>query len=113
MKTYGIALFMALYAASPALADCDDPENPVPEEDCDGDGYAPVDGDCDDSQAEINPDAEEVCGDEQDNDCDNVVDEGCGTPIEEGELMGGSSCGQSGGGLAWLAPFALFVRRRR
>ena len=113
MKPIGLALLMALFTVSPALAECDDPENPVPEEDCDGDGFAPVDGDCDDTQAEINPDAEEVCGDDQDNDCDSVVDEGCDPAIEQGELMGGSSCGQSGGGLAWFAPLVFFVRRRR
>ena len=113
MKTFCITLFIAFVGASPAWADCDDPDNPVPEEDCDGDGFTPADGDCDDLQSQINPDAEEVCGDETDNDCDDVIDEECGTPIEEGELMGGSSCGQSGGGLAWVAPFAFFVRRRR
>ena len=113
MKSFGITLIVALYAASPALADCDDPENPAAEDDCDGDGFTPVDGDCDDTAADINPDADEVCGDDVDNDCDDVIDEGCDSSIEEGELMGGSSCGQSGGGLAWLAPMFLFARRRR
>ena len=113
MKTYGIVFFLAICSASPALAECDDPDNPVSEEDCDGDGFAPADGDCDDTSVDVNPNADEICGDDIDNDCDESIDEDCGTPIEEGELMGGSSCGQSGGGLAWMAPLILFMRRRQ
>jgi hypothetical protein len=39
-----------------------------------GDGWAAHAADCDDSRADVNPDAEEVC-DEADNDCDGAVDE--------------------------------------
>ncbi len=54
-----------------------DPENVV--EGCDpGDGYVEVAGDCDDSDAEVNPDALEVCNERDDN-CDGVVDEGVTT----------------------------------
>jgi hypothetical protein len=53
------------------------------------DGYAPVGGDCDDSNASINPGAEEICDDGVDNDCDGSIDEGCG---------GGGSNGGGGGG---------------
>lgn len=49
--------------------------------DADGDGYttcgtATVDPDCDDSDANVFPDAGEVAGDEADNDCDGLIDEG-------------------------------------
>ncbi len=48
-----------------------DPEELV---DADGDGFA-EDEDCDDGDATVNPDADEVC-DEVDNDCDGEIDEG-------------------------------------
>ncbi len=49
---------------------------PVPEgyEDFDGDGWMEVD-DCDDNNAAVNPDADEVCDDDIDNNCDGVIDE--------------------------------------
>ncbi|MFH1723766.1 MAG: PKD domain-containing protein [Elusimicrobiota bacterium] len=45
-------------------------------DDADGDGAYVCAGDCDDSNSEIHPGAEEVC-DAVDNDCDGTVDEGC------------------------------------
>ena len=55
---------------------CDNcPETPNPlQEDGDGDG-AGTPCDCDDTNAEIAPDAPEVCDDDIDNDCDESVDE--------------------------------------
>ena len=42
---------------------------------CPGVTYVGVDGDCDDGNAEVNPDAAELC-DELDNDCDGIIDPG-------------------------------------
>ena len=53
------------------------------EEDSDSDGYAPIDGDCNDKESLINPDALDV-EDEVDNDCDGLTDET--EPCEEGSL---------------------------
>jgi hypothetical protein len=43
-----------------------------PNTDADGDGWTVGDGDCDDDNAEINPDAIDYAGDEIDDDCDGV-----------------------------------------
>ena len=113
MKRLWILWLIALAVSEPAFADCDDPDNPSESDDCDEDGFTVGDGDCDDDDPDQNPGADEICDDAIDNNCDGEADEGCGTPIGEGELLGGSSCGQSGGGLAWLAPLMLFGGRRR
>ena len=56
--------------------DCDGAPHPN-EVDADGDGYFICDGDCADSDAEVNPGSEEVPGNGVDDDCDGLVDEGC------------------------------------
>ena len=42
--------------------------------DDDLDGFSEDEGDCDDANPEVRPDAEEVCGDGIDNDCDSIAD---------------------------------------
>ncbi|MBI5546923.1 MAG: putative metal-binding motif-containing protein [Deltaproteobacteria bacterium] len=55
--------------------------------DGDGDGYT-SDVDCDDGNTEVNPGQSEVCGNQVDDDCDQLVDETCapgmdaGTPLD-------------------------------
>lgn len=58
--------------------------------DFDGDGYV-VGVDCDDSRADINPDAQELCGDGVDNDCDLLAD--CQQrPLCDGMACMGGTC---------------------
>ena len=55
--------------------------------DHDGDGYTMDEGDCDDDDPDINPDADEVCGDDLDNDC-NGYDAFCSPPAGTVEIEG-------------------------
>ena len=48
---------------------------PAAPPDLDGDGFSEAEGDCDDSDARVNPDASEVWGDGVDNDCDGASDD--------------------------------------
>ncbi|MEZ4323305.1 MAG: MopE-related protein [Myxococcota bacterium] len=64
-----------------ALTGCDkvgpQPDYGIPETgyfDEDADGYSPRDGDCDDTDASIHPDATETPGDGVDSDCDGDDD---------------------------------------
>jgi hypothetical protein len=47
--------------------------------DGDGDGFGIMEGDCNDKEAAINPDAEEIADNGIDDDCDNMVDDGLDT----------------------------------
>lgn len=42
--------------------------------DADGDGYTPTDGDCNDDDAAVHPDATETAGDGTDSNCDGADD---------------------------------------
>lgn len=61
--------------------------------DADGDG-APDGPDCNDADAGIGPAANELCGNDVDDDCDGETDEGC--PGEADESGGGGTAGDGG-----------------
>ena len=56
--------------------------------DNDGDGYYTDDGDCNDENSDIYPGAIEVCSDGVDNNCNDLIDEGCGA-----ECSSNGECG--------------------
>jgi len=56
----------------------------VVDPDGDNDGWTLCDGDCDDTNPDVHPGHKEICGNNIDDDCDGLVDEGCspgGSPI--------------------------------
>ena len=59
---------------------------PADEHDGDDDGFSEVDGDCDDENFTIHPEASEIV-DEIDNDCDGEVDEETDTSDDDGDGM--------------------------
>ncbi len=54
--------------------------------DHDGDGFSVATGDCDENNPLTHPEAPEICGDERDNDCNDLVDDGC-EPQPEPECL--------------------------
>lgn len=84
-------------APANGLATCDAPM---------GDDYVENADDCDDGDADSNPDAEESCADDRDNDCNGDVNDGCAcAPIgetrpcgsDEGACAAGTqTCGEDG-----------------
>ncbi len=79
---------------------------PLPCTDLDGDGYGnpystlctyPV-WDCNDGDPDIHHDAEDVCGNMIDDDCDGETDEGCaGATVKEYEILGTTISGTCDG----------------
>ena len=68
----------------------DDDDTTDPTLDVDGDGFSPADGDCDDANPDIHPDAVDSCGDDVDDDCDGIADYGCAVLVPAGEFLMGA-----------------------
>ena len=83
MKTS--ALLLLLLSAG-VLGSCgtDCPELPADSVDDDGDGYTEDQGDCDDGDATVHPNAQEICGDGVDRDCSDDPDDGSMDADEDG-----------------------------
>ena len=97
-------------------------ENCPPDTDCDGDGFTIQQGDCNEGNPDVHPGEPENCGNELDDDCDGIFNEGCERAVQQGQLGGGSTCYATGGGsgpgdtgLALLLPLPWigWMRRRR
>jgi hypothetical protein len=79
-----------------ALDDDCDGDTDGADDDCDeftdddGDGYSEADGDCDDGDAAISPDADEICDNGVDDDCDGFTDEDdddCEEPVDDDDAV--------------------------
>ena len=73
----------------------DDTES-IPEDtgpfDVDGDGYTPIDGDCDDQNPDVHPEATDVVGDGVDQDCDGIDGVDADGDGYASEASGGEDC---------------------
>ncbi len=82
------------------------------ETDTDDDGFG-VSADCDDTDPAVNPDADEVCEDGIDNDCDGDIDDADSDCVTDGGGSAFLNCGtlSSSGGPGWpgALEFALLV----
>jgi hypothetical protein len=80
--------------------------------DCDGDGWTPAEGDCDDADRTVRPGRDEVCDDGVDNNCDGLFDEDCEAAARAGQLQGGGGCTGGNNLGAWLLLAPLVARRK-
>ncbi len=74
-------------------------------------GYVTKNGDCDDSDAAINPGAMEICDDEMDNDCDgdsDTDDSDCPEPLLRAGLFTTCSFDAEDTGISWSTNSATF-----
>ena len=74
MVRYSSFIFLLACVDGKFTPDILESEEDVSLNDQDGDGFAPVDGDCDDENANVHPEAIDSC-DGIDNDCDSIIDE--------------------------------------
>ena len=74
MVRYGSFIFLLACVDGKINPNLLEAEEDVTLSDQDGDGFAPVDGDCDDENASVYPEAVDIC-DGIDNDCDSTIDE--------------------------------------
>ena len=75
-------------------------EDPLARDD-DGDGYSENDGDCDDDDARLNPDATDIC-DGDDNDCSGYVNDGDWDSYEQNDSSSTAySCGEVDNAFGW------------
>jgi hypothetical protein len=86
----GYAQEVVLYPAGPDGVDTTIVDN-------DGDGFTEAWGDCDDGDARVHPNAEEICWDDTDNNCNGLTDEDCDVscPDADGDGYRDLSCGGS------------------
>ncbi len=72
--TLGLAAVVLAACYGPGPGSMDDDDSAADQYDNDSDGWTAADGDCDEEQPSVNPDAAEVCDDGVDNDCDTETD---------------------------------------
>ena len=111
MRVAVVCLLLALGAPAALAQDCGGVGDDA---DCDADGFTVGQGDCDDNEPTVRPGENDVCGDELDNNCDGLYDDGCDRSAQLGNIAGGGGCtGGSGVAGTSLIILPLAFRRRR